>query len=549
MRLLVVVLLVVLGGIGVAAALAADGRGVVGRDDPARDDPADDLAPASAAEPVERPAPTVTDPPQEAVVVEPGDDLQSLVEAYPEGTRFELVEGTFRGISVIPRDGQRFSGRGPETIVSGAVVLAAEDFEREGDAWYVDGQEQGGGLDGPMLPGRELDAHAEEVFVDGSTRLRHVGSVDELDDGSFHFDYDADRIYVGADPSSFALIETSVLPFAFAGTGVRGVVVEDLTVEKYASENQYAALGGDASTRFTVDWTYEDVEVRDNHAGGILAGPGTTVRRAHVHRNGQQGIAGNGSNLFNQGGGEFLEGRITVEDSEIAHNRVLGFDWQHEGGGTKFSLLTEGMTFQRNHVHDNGGPGIWLDVYNEDSTIVANLVEDNEADGIFYEISFGDTVIEGNTVLRNGLPEGRAGIHVSGSEGVVVRNNLVADNGGGIEVLHDGRRYREMLDEGWEYPTPVRDVTVVGNEVRIAEGRHGMRVLDDADRWYDTIRFEDNTYEIVGQDVRWSWLGVDDAEGWFAAHPEDGPVVESLPADVDVPDADGDLEGRYGPRR
>lgn len=492
--------------------------------------------------PVDRGTPTVATPPDDEVVVGVGvgEDLQDQIDAHPEGTSFLLASGVHRGQSVIPRDGQRFRGE-PGAVMSGAIELDPDDFTRDAAGrWYLGGQTQEGTARGEVLPGRERDIHPEELFVDGDHRLRHATSLDDLDDTAFFFDYDADRIYLGPDPSDFDQIETSVLPYAFAGTGVRDVVISNLVVEKYASAYQWGALGGDDRTRYTLDWTFEDLEVRFNHAGGLLLGPGATVRGVWTHHNGQHGMAGNGSDPFGNAA------IVVVTDSEISHNLQLGFDWSHEGGGTKFSLMEEGMVFSRNYVHDNAGPGVWWDVFNHDVTAEGNLVVDNEQMGIFYEISYGDAVIADNVVLRNGLADGRAGIEVAGSSGVTVQGNYVADNGGGIRVVHDGDRYRSMRET--EEPIPVTDVVVRDNLVSLPGGPNGFAVFTDDASWYEGVQFLGNRYHLpASRDaVSWLWDGVSDFGGWTGAHPEDGAVLDVLPEPPAVTLA---LEGRrVGPR-
>ena len=184
---------------------------------------------------VEREPPRFSEVPEEPVPVGPADDLARLAGDYPDGTTFALAAGVYRQDRIIPRHGQTFRGQ-DGVVFNGSVVLDPEEFDVDDDGlWFVDGQEQEGFAVGQTTEGNEVDLHPEEVFVDGTRRLDHVGSIGDLEPGAWHFDYAEDRIYLADDPAGFDLIETSVGAFAFGGAAVRDVVISDIVVEKYAS--------------------------------------------------------------------------------------------------------------------------------------------------------------------------------------------------------------------------------------------------------------------------------------------------------------------------
>src|SRR4051794_7801149 len=56
----------------------------------------------------------------------------------------------------------------------------------------------------------------DDVYRD-NVLLRRVGSSGAVTAGTFYFDYAADRIYVGDDPSGHTL-EAAAVPYAFNGT-------------------------------------------------------------------------------------------------------------------------------------------------------------------------------------------------------------------------------------------------------------------------------------------------------------------------------------------
>lgn len=392
------------------------------------------------------------------VAVPIGSDLQGLVNTNPPGTTFLIASGVHREQQVVPKDGNVFLGE-DGAVLSGARIL--QGWERTGSSWSVGGQEQQGLVHGTVLPGHESARHPEDLWVDGQW-LTKVLSPQELHDGSWYFDYEADRIHLAFDPSG-RVVETSTRAFAFAGNGVSDVTIRNVTITRYATPAQGGAIGGHWNERDTRGWLVDRVTAVENHAYGILVGPGMEVTASRAAYNGQGGIGGSGTAQ------DGYTAPVVVRDSEIANNLVLGFDWWGEGGGTKFSLMSA-MKFANNHVHHNGGPGVWFDMANRGATIVDNLIEQNDAQGIFYEISsgghFARNVVRGNSVAPRGFPA--AAIDISQSSETVVEGNLIYDTAVGILIRHDGNRSAEGR---------AADITVRNNDVTLpADGLHGMIV-------------------------------------------------------------------------
>lgn len=445
-----------------------------------------------------RPAPTVPPgAPADAVRLEVGDDFQSVVDETPPGSTFVIASGIHRLQQVVPRDGDRFIGESG-AVLRGSQVL--ESFEEADGLFVVSGQTQQnevGGFDF-MEEGRERDAYPEELFFDGE-RLRHVGSVDEVEPGTWFFDYDADRIYLADDPAGH-LVETSVTPWAFGGEGVRDVTIENLTLQHYANRAQIGAIHG----QDTRSWTVRAVDASYNHGAGIRIGPGWEVSGCKVTHNGQMGMSGNGQQVEDD--------PIVVRDCEIAHNKQLGYEWTWEGGATKFAK-TVGMVFENNWVHSNIGPGPWFDIDNRDAIIRSNLVENNRELGIHYEISYG-AQIYWNEVRNNGLHDGAigAGIFVSNSSGVEVFENLLYGN------IHEVFALQNDVGGGEFGPYTVSGLNVHSNDITISEGELGLRVWTDEDEFYTSrdVRFANNTYRLEDPDAPvFYWNNEEiDAESW-----------------------------------
>jgi parallel beta-helix repeat protein len=147
-----------------------------------------------------------------------------------------------------------------------------------------------------------------------------------------------------------------------------------------------------------------------------------------------------------------------VEDNEIDHNNVAGYDYWWEAGGAKWTYTTD-LTVRGNFSHDNTGPGLWTDIDNVGTTYDSNTVQDNAAAGIFHEISYSATIV-GNVVRGNGFDVGwvwGAGIMISSSSNVLVQDNELIGNSDGIRLLQE--------DRGWGAlgPYVLQDVTVRGN--------------------------------------------------------------------------------------
>ena len=178
--------------------------------------------------------------------------------------------------------------------------------------------------------------------------------------------------------------------FAFGGGG-SGVTVQGLVIENYAPPVRTGVIrrGGGA-----YDWLVKDNEIRRNGGVGIAAGPGWQVIDNYVHHQGQLGVAGSGD-------------AITYEGNEIAFNNTDNLDPGWEAGGSKF-VHTTNLVLRNNYVHDNKGPGLWLDGNNIYALYEGNRIVDNYGPGIDHEISY-DAVIRNNCGRRQRLRRGPAG--------------------------------------------------------------------------------------------------------------------------------------------
>ncbi|MDX1996047.1 MAG: right-handed parallel beta-helix repeat-containing protein, partial [bacterium] len=356
------------------------------------------------------------------VRINPGDNIQSVINRYPAGTLFTIAAGVHRMQTIAPRNGDVFVGENG-AVLNGSRLLT--NFQQRNGYWVATGQTQQGSRVGECASGYPRCTYPEDLFINNEP-LQHVGSLSEVSSGRWYFDYNTDEVFFADDPTG-KTVEISVTPLAFTGSG-RGVTVRNLTIEKYATPAQSAALttGG--------EWVVDNVTAQLNHGTGIkLRGTNVVLMNSRIFRNGQAGI-----HTF-QADGSVING------NEIAYNHYAHFSptWA-ASGGSKFAR-TNGLTVRNNYVHHNDGPGLWTDIDNNNIVYENNLVVYNTEEGIYHEISY-NAVIRNNVVMFNGRVSSTylmygSQIFISASGAVEVYNNrvVVGERGNGIGIQQQQR--------------------------------------------------------------------------------------------------------------
>ena len=375
---------------------------------------------------------TVTDttPPEGAIEIFPGDDINLIVDNNPEGTAFIIKAGIHRMHEIFPKDGNTFLGE-IGAILNGSRELT--EFQQEGGLYYASNQTQGDWYGGSDIcqEGWERCNHPEDLYFD-DVPLRHVTTLDDVAPGKWFFDYDADRIYFADDPIGHT-VETSVTYFAFPGGYGDNVTIQNLVIEKFASPVMMGAVGSTGGT----GWLVEGNEVRLNHGVGVFVRSESIVRNNYIHHNGQMGV-GTGTEE------EFRVTNVLFEANEISYNNYAHVSCGFECGGSKFAL-TDGLEVIGNYVHHNFGPGLWTDIDNTDVLYDGNWIWWNDEMGISHEISH-NVIIRNNDVRYNGVNSdiwlwgSQILIHVS--DGAEVYNNTIyvhADGGNGIGIMNYNR--------------------------------------------------------------------------------------------------------------
>jgi hypothetical protein len=360
--------------------------------------------------------------PENAIVLNAGDNIQQAVEAGGEGAVFWLESGIYRMQQIEPLEAQTFYGA-TGAVLNGSKLLT--DFTETDGHWVIDGQTQQGERreTDESSEGAQRAGYPDAVYINDHP-LTPVDSLDKLKAGTFFFDYDADEIHIADNPSG-QTVEAAVSSFAIA-SGANNVTVSGLTVEKYATPTQDAAISGEGT-----GWVISNNEVRLNYGVGINVESNGQILDNAVYDNGQMGLNASGSD-------------VRVDGNEIAANGFWsGIDIFWEGGGAKFTE-TDGLMVRGNYTHDNNGYGLWTDIDNVDTTYDGNRVENNNGGGINHEISYSASIHD-NSFVGNGGGNltwlwGSA-IQVQNSQDVEIYNNDIdASNGGnGIGLIQQNR--------------------------------------------------------------------------------------------------------------
>ena len=360
------------------------------------------------------------------IVVEPGDDLRSLVANNPAGTIFIIKSGVHRLQFAVPKDGDQFIGE-PGATLSGAQRLTS--FGRSGSYWtarvQVTKRSSYRGVCDSLHP---MCALTEDLFIN-NVPLQRTGSLAHVQTGKWFLDYQYGVAYFANDPTG-KTVEISVTPRAFYGSA-KNVTISLLTIEKYASQAGDGAVHGKSdSGPVSYGWMVKKNIIRSNHGMGVRIGDSMQVLYNVLSKNGQMGIGGAGKNA-------------RIEGNEIGYNNFAGYSYNWEAGGTKFSYTTN-LIVRKNYSHDNNGPGLWTDIENSQSLYEYNWTKRNKVAGILHEISFS-AVIRYNTAEEDGFHPGQtsiwygAGILVRESSNVQVYGNTVKNCANGIGGIQTNR--------------------------------------------------------------------------------------------------------------
>lgn len=388
-----------------------------------------------------------------------GDDRASGSASKPLETIGWAVRRAGSGDTIVLRSGTyheqvRVYGKrldirsqaGERAVLDGTVRV--EGWRSSGGDWYSDGwiqqfySERPGGS---VAANHRVAGYPDQVFVDGRP-LRQVLSRSAVVHGTFFHDTDADRLWIGTDPTG-RRVEASDLRWAFHFLRAHGSSLTDVTVRRYATEARHMGAIRAHSNDLVIDRVTSELNAR---VGISAIGSRIVVRDSRFVDNGHIGIHADRAST------------LVIERTAVIGNNKAGFDPMHSAAGVKVTSSV-GVTVRDSDVSRNNGPGIWTDLDTNYVSLVRNLVERNGRAGIEVELSSNVNVL-GNVALDNG----EAGIWILESRNVQVLHNASYDNKNAIEVEEGPRR-------------EVANVRVHNNV--LARGKGRSRALLDVNDW------------------------------------------------------------------
>jgi len=412
------------------------------------------------------------------VILNPGDDIQSAVNANPAGTVFILNPGIYHEQEIIPQDNQQFIGQ-PGAVLDGAMALKNWSFVN--GFWQASNLPTLAGPSG--VAGSNPEApYPNDLYVNDTVYTR-VASLSQMGHGTWYYDSATGTAYLSDNPTG-ANVELGMSSFAFGESSAKGVVIKDLTVEKYANPAQTGAIqwGGDG-------WQLINDTVTLNHGGGAQLSQNALVLGGHYVNNGELGI------------GAWKATNAQIIGAEVAHNNYAGFSTGWEAGGIK---VDDALNVQivDSYIHDNAGPGIWSDDNTKGVTYANNVISDNTGSGIIQEISY-DAVIHDNVLLQNGTstsgttPVGGNAVFIHNSQNTQVYGNYVevgATSGNGIGMAYEPRSGTPAFGPWQTMNNSVHDNTVVHLGASGHDGNWPYQDIATALAWPNSFA---NNYYVV----------------------------------------------------
>ena len=276
-----------------------------------------------------------------------------------------------------------------------------------------------------------------------------------------------------------------------------GVTVEYLTIEKYQPDSNSATVNSDSNTGWTIQYNTITLSVP---GAGVILGADNVLKGNCMTQNGQYGFQSVATDSW---GADSLTGgpyNLLVEGNEISYNDTCDFEglqdntaigWKNHnpvplqyrnahcgqvntGGGEQggFKLWqTNGVTIKDNYIHNNWGPGGWVDTVMRTLTLPVTRSRITTDAAIIEEISYNFSItnnyIAANAIIgglgNSGFPSAAIYISESGSDtrfgGVpacaeascshqrsyrqksIISNNTLVDNGGSILLWQNSNRH------------------------------------------------------------------------------------------------------------
>lgn len=313
-------------------------------------------------------------------------------------------------------------------------------------------------------PAHPMAAHPDQVWIDDVAQAQ-VGSLAAVGPGRFYVDEEADRLYLGSDPTGRD-VRASVLA---KGLSVRasGTRVDGIGVRRFASSVPHMG-----TVTVEAPWVrLVDVSIEQNATTGLhVMEPNVRLTGVSLVRNGMMGLTTNGAD------------HLRIDRLRAIGNNRERFNYSPAAGGVKLGRSRH-IVVRDSVFRGNLGTGLWFDESVVDVEVLSSRLTRNAGHGLSLELS-GDVLVAGNVLARNG----GNGIKVNDTSDVEIWNNTFAGNHREINIVQD----RRDIDSQGSYLDPSSALTfrngpvVVSNNVfsRTARGSECLLCVEDySGRW------------------------------------------------------------------
>ena len=260
-----------------------------------------------------------------------------------------------------------------------------------------------------------MAAHPDQLWISG-VRQEQVGSLAEVGPGAFFIDEQADRLYVGSDPTGREVRASALakaLSVRAASTHVLGI-----GVRRYA--NSVPHMG--AVTVEAPGARLTDVSVVQNATGGLhVMDRRARLVRVRVADNGMMGMTATGAD------------GLRVDRLRATGNNRERFNTSPAAGGAKIGRTSD-VVVRDSVFDDNLGTGLWFDESVLGVEVLGGRMRGNAVHGISVELS-GKVLVAGNVAADNG----GSGLKVNDTSSVSIWNNTFTGNQREVDIVQDDR--------------------------------------------------------------------------------------------------------------
>lgn len=259
------------------------------------------------------------------------------------------------------------------------------------------------------------------IFIDGKY-LQSVGSIAEVDEGTYYVDYKAKKIYIGADPTD-KLVEITafrkalVRPVAEVNgkkPDTKGPVIRGIEITQYPDTMVHiggTVLAIDQHGRDIVGTVFENCTFSNCFRIGVFViGDNLVMRNCLVTDTNTEGVY------------VVASADILLEKNIFRNNNIERWTGFYPAAVKIFNQCKRAVV-RDNLVTDHpNSNGVWYDVGNIDGVFVNNWVQ---------RIGMRTTPFRPNTIWH-----GQSGFFFEISKGVVVAGNVFSECDNGILILN-----------------------------------------------------------------------------------------------------------------